>query len=140
MEGMTPPGQTLQLATEENSPPLPRQLAELAPRLPALFVTSPQARKGFIDFFTATIRNRNTRRAYFKAASRFSEWCKARGLHDLAGLQTLHVSAYVEEMSQSHSAPTVKQHLAALRMLFDYLIVQQVMPIQHTRCVAQSIR
>jgi site-specific recombinase XerD len=120
----------LQLATKGNSPALPRHLAELAPRLPALFLTSPSAAKGFIDFFTATIRNRNTRRAYFKAASRFSEWCKAppRGLDDLARLETLHVSAYVEELQQDHSAPTVKQHLAALRMLFDWLVVKQVMP------------
>lgn len=126
---MTPPSQTLQLATKETNPPaLPRHLAELAPQLPALFLTSPRAAKGFIDFFTATIRNRNTRRAYFKAASRFSEWCKARGLDDLARLETLHVSAYIEELQQHHSAPTVKQHLAALRMLFDWLVVQQVMP------------
>ncbi|HEY1760671.1 MAG TPA: tyrosine-type recombinase/integrase [Bryobacteraceae bacterium] len=125
---MTPPPQTLQLAAKVNSPALPRQLAELAPQLPALFLTSPGAAKGFIDFFTATIRNRNTRRAYFKAASRFSDWCKARGLDDLARLETLHVSAYVEELQQDHAAPTVKQHLAALRMLFDWLVVKQVMP------------
>jgi site-specific recombinase XerD len=109
------------------SPALPRQLAAIAPQLPAFFVDSPRAAKGFIDFFTAAIRNRNTRRAYFKAAARFSEWCRAHGL-DLASLQTFHVSIYVEEFSQDHSAPTVKQHLAALRMLFDRLVVQQVMP------------
>ena len=120
--------ETRPLASKEISPALPRHLAELAPQLPALFCGTPTAAKGFIDFFTATIRNRNTRRAYFKAVSRFSEWCKARGIDDLARLQTFHVSSYVEEMSQSHAAPTVKQHLAALRMLFDYLIVQQVMP------------
>jgi site-specific recombinase XerD len=112
--------------TELITSPLPRQLAALAPTLPTLFVGSPKAAKGFVDFFTATIRNRNTRRAYFKAAERFSEWCQASGL-DLASLQTFHVSSYVEEFSQDHSAPTVKQHLAALRMLFDWLVVQQVM-------------
>jgi site-specific recombinase XerD len=119
---------TLQLASKGNAPVLPRHLAELAQQLPALFLTSPTAAKGFIDFFTATIRNRNTRRAYFKAASRFSAWCKARGLDNLARLETIHVSAYVEELQQDHSAPTVKQHLAALRMLFDWLVVKQVMP------------
>ena len=122
--------ETRSLASTEtsNSPSLPRSLAELAPQFPALFAATPQAAKGFIDFFTATIRNRNTRRAYFKAANRFSEWCKARGLDNLARLQTLHISAYVEELQNDHSAPTVKQHLAALRMLFDWLVVQQVMP------------
>ena len=84
-------------------PPLPRQLAAIAPRLPVLFTVSEKAAKGFIDFFTATIRNRNTRRAYFNAAELFSEWCRSRGL-DLARLQTFHVSSYVEELSLDHSA------------------------------------
>lgn len=44
--------------------------------------------QGFLDFFTAAIRNRNTRRAYFKAANRISEWCRDRGM-DLVGLQTV---------------------------------------------------
>jgi integrase/recombinase XerD len=116
------------MSTEVVLSPLPRQLAALAPQLPALFLGSPKGAKGFVDFFTATIRNRNTRRAYFKAAARFSEWCGARGFDDLASLQTFHVSSYIEEFAQDHSAPTVKQHLAALRMLFDWLVVQQVMP------------
>jgi integrase/recombinase XerD len=38
------------------------------------------------------------------------------------------VSSCVEELSQDHAALTVKLHLAALRMLFDWLVVQQVMP------------
>lgn len=106
---------------------LPRLLTEFALRLPTLFVGTPQAAKGFIDFFTAGIRNRNTRRAYFKAAARFAAWCETRGV-ELIGLQTLHVSAYIEELQADHAAPTVKQHLAALRMLFDWLVVHQVMP------------
>jgi len=106
---------------------LPRPLAELAPRLPAWFIATPQAATGFIDFFTAGIRNGNTRRAYFKAAGRFAAWCETRGV-ELADLQTSHVSAYIEELQADHAAPTVKQHLAALRMLFDWLVVHQVMP------------
>jgi hypothetical protein len=47
----------------------------------------------FFDFFTANIRNRNTRRAYYKAACRFAEWCEGRGLRDLAGVKPLHVAA-----------------------------------------------
>ncbi len=127
---MPPPRKILDLTSRRtDSPSLPRQLAELAPQLPALFLTTPRTTKGFIDFFTANIRNRNTRRAYYKAASRFSEWCQTHGLDDLAKLQTLHVSAYIEELQQDHSPPTVRQHLAALRMLFDFLVVRQVMPI-----------
>ena len=50
----------------------------------------------FFGFFTAHIRNRNTRRAYYKAACRFSDWCEGRGLLDLALVKAPHVTAYVE--------------------------------------------
>jgi site-specific recombinase XerD len=36
------------------------------------------------------------------------------------------VAAYIE--NHPGSAPTVKQHLAAIRMLFDFLVVKQVVP------------
>jgi integrase len=39
------------------------------------------------------------------------------------------VAAYIEELGREVSKPTVKQHLAAIRMLFDYLVVGQVMPV-----------
>jgi integrase/recombinase XerD len=38
----------------------------------------------------------------------------------------LHVAAYIEQLGRERSAPTVKQHLAAIRMLFDWLVVGQV--------------
>lgn len=38
------------------------------------------------------------------------------------------VAAYIEQLGQSQSKPTVKQHLAAIRMLFDWLVVGQVLP------------
>ena len=34
--------------------------------------------------------------------------------------------AYIEILTLNYKAPTVKQHLAALRMLYDWLIVGQV--------------
>lgn len=95
-------------------------------QFPALFVGDSKTRKRVRDFFTAHIRNSNTRRAYRNAALRFSEWCYARGIGELGQVETIHVAAYVEEFSQSHSRPTVKQHLAALKMLFDWLVLGQV--------------
>ena len=79
----------------------------------------------FIDFFTANIRNPNTRAAYAVAVRGF-HWLEKHGPADLAGIRTHHVSAYVEVLTRSYKAPTVKQHLAAIRMLFDWLIVGQV--------------
>lgn len=39
------------------------------------------------------------------------------------------VAAYIESLSTKRSAPTVKQHLAAIRMLFDWLVTGHVVPI-----------
>ena len=55
-----------------------------AEKSPALFLPDQKSGERFYSFFTANIRNPNTRRAYYKAACRFSEWCEGRGLLDLA--------------------------------------------------------
>jgi site-specific recombinase XerD len=81
----------------------------------------------YIDFFAANIRNPNTRRAYARACGRFLTWCTDRGL-TLATIRPFDVAAYVEALQAAHSAPGVKQQLAAIRMLFDWLITGQVVP------------
>ncbi len=106
---------------------VPRSLAAIAARPPALFLPAPEAAERFFEFFTANIRNKNTRRAYYKAACRFSDWCEGKGLHGLAKVKPVHVSAYIEGLLQELARPSVKQHLAALRMLFDWLVVGQVL-------------
>jgi hypothetical protein len=78
----------------------PRELATVTARLPVLFLPEPKASERFWEFFTANIRNRNTRRAYYKAACRFSEWCEGRGLYDLALVKPIHVAAFIEELLQ----------------------------------------
>jgi len=40
----------------------------------------PEITETYIDFFTATIRNRNTRQAYARACWQFFDWCAAHGL------------------------------------------------------------
>lgn len=86
-----------------------------------------QAEKRFWEFFTASVRNPHTRRAYFSAAQKFLYWCESRSVA-LNEIEPMVVAAYVEELGGQVSVPTVKQHLAALRMLFDWLVVGQVMP------------
>ena len=80
----------------------------------------------FIDFFTAHIRNPNTRAAYAVAVRSFFAWVEARGITEVRKVRTIHVSGYIEALNRARKAPTVKQHLAAIRMLFDFLIVGQV--------------
>jgi site-specific recombinase XerD len=85
------------------------------------------ASRRFLEFFTATIRNKNTRLAYAQAVGQFFDWCAARGFTDLDLIEPMVVAAYVE--SHPGARPTVKQHLAAIRMLFDWLVVGQVVPV-----------
>jgi integrase/recombinase XerD len=97
--------------------------------LPALIdQAGPRAGKRFVEFFTADIRNPNTREAYARAVARFLEWCEARGL-DLSNIEPLHVAAYIEGLQSGLSKPSVKQHLAALKRLFDWLVTGQVIPM-----------
>lgn len=96
--------------------------------VPALIADAgEQAAWRYIEFFTANIRNANTRRAYARACSTFFAWCEARGL-TLTTIRPFDVAAWVEELQATHSAPGVKQQLAAVRMLFDWLITGQVVP------------
>jgi hypothetical protein len=74
----------------------PRVLAGLAVKLPAVFLPDERAGERFFGFFTAHIRNRNTRRAYYRSACRFSDWCEGRGLFDLCSVKPPHVAAYIE--------------------------------------------
>ena len=47
----------------------------------------------------------------------------------IAAVQTLHVAAYVEELSRARSAPTAKARLVEIRHLFDWLVTGQILPI-----------
>jgi len=122
------------LTTAVVAPP-PRSLAVITATPPTLFLPHPKAAERFFEFFTANIRNKNTRRTYYKAACRFAEWCEGRGLHELAQVKPLHVAAYLEVLLKELSKPTVKQHLAALRMLFDWLVVGHVLDVNPAHAV-----
>ena len=87
------------------------------------------------DFFSSHIRNANTRRAYMEAVSQFSAFCADRGILDLAQVEPVHVAAFVEAQMKLHAKPTVKQRLAALRMLFDWMVVGQVIPTNPAHAV-----
>lgn len=93
----------------------------------AIAKSAERVRMRFLEFFTAQIRNQNTRRSYHKAASEFLSWCDTRGARSLDTITPIHVAGWVEEMTHTHSAPTVKQRLAAVRHLFDWLVTGQAM-------------
>lgn len=98
----------------------------LAPALPSLYTPDAAARRRTVEFFTAHIRNANTRKAYAQAGADFSRWCGRHGIPDVRSVEPVHVAAYIEQLSLAPQ--TVKQRLAALRALFDWLVVGQVLP------------
>ena len=93
----------------------------------ALFTPTPKAAQRALKFFTAQINNDHTRKSYLNATRRFVTWCAAHGLHQLADVQPFHVAAFVKDLQGQFTPPTVKQHLAAIRVLFDWLVTGHVM-------------
>lgn len=113
----------------------------------------PDAIRRFIEFFTANIRNPNTRAAYARAVVQFLDWAEKHHLQ-LKGIVPFHVAGYIEQLADRGTrerfftrksqagrryqvktattaldAPSIKQHLAAIRMLFDYLVTGQIVPL-----------
>lgn len=115
----------------------PGQLATAADThlVPALIADAGEpAAWRYIEFFTANIRNPNTRRAYARACNQFFAWCENRGL-TLTTIRPFDVATYIETLQKTHSPPGVKQQLAAVRMLFDWLITGQVVPVNPASAV-----
>ena len=86
----------------------------------------PNASTRFAEYFTVHIQNPHTRRAYFRNAVSFLTWCEGQGYRNLESIQPMTVAAYIEQLQQKLAKPSIKQQLATIRMLFDWLVVGQV--------------
>ena len=103
--------------------------------VPALVAgAGPHAAKRFANFFGA-IANDNTRAAYGRACALFFAWCVGQGITELGAIEPIHIGAYLKATGATYEKPTVKQHLAAVRMLFDALVVGQVLPLNPAHAV-----
>jgi site-specific recombinase XerD len=91
----------------------------------------PEATKRFFEFFTVPIRNKNTRIAYYYAIGRFLDWCQRAGFQSLEDIEPITVAAYIEQ--HPGSPPTVKQHMAAIRMLFSWLTEKGILAMNPAR-------
>lgn len=106
------------------------RLSPNLPVIPALIAAAgDRATLRFLEFFAANIRNPHTRRAYSRAVAQFLTWCADEGVLSIAAVQPLHVAAWVEIQTRECAAPSVKQRLAAVRNLFDWLVTGQVVPV-----------
>src|SRR5271168_403450 len=117
------------LATADPTQPFGRPI--VVPKL--VFGAGDRAARRFANFFGA-IENDNTRAAYSRACALFFAWCESRDLA-LADIEPIHVGAYVKHLGETFEKPTVKQHLAAIKMLFDWLVVGQVVAINPAHAV-----
>ncbi len=116
------------LLTDEIKPP-PALIRAGIEALPAIVrAQGERASRRFIEFFTASIRNRNTRMAYARAVKQFFDWCDEHRL-ELHEIEAITVAAYIEQLGNQASKPTVKQHLAAIRQLFDYLTTGGILEV-----------
>ncbi len=97
--------------------------------MPALIVRAGgNAEMRFPELFAAQIRHRNTREAYLRAVRDFLDWAETEArIEDLLDIEPLHVAAWVETKTQTYEAQSVKQQLAALRHLFDWLVTGHVL-------------
>jgi site-specific recombinase XerD len=113
------------------------QLVTLAgAHVPALVAAAgDRAAYRFLEFFTAQIRNPNTKRAYVRGVSEFCIWLEAEGLRSITAVSSVHIAAYIEDLGRRVSAPTVKQRLAAIRMMFDWLATGGVLPFNPASAV-----
>src|ERR1700737_1127010 len=89
----------------------------------------PSTRKKFFEFFTVPIRNANTRAAYYRAIQQFLAWVEAAGYQQLEDIEPITVAAYIETLQRQAAPPTVKQHMAAIRMLFSWLTEKGGLPM-----------
>jgi site-specific recombinase XerD len=80
----------------------------------------------FLEFFAARIRNKNTRTVYERNALHFFSWVDYRG-RCVQNLTSMHVAAYIKEISPDLSRTSVKQHLASIRMLYAFGRVEVVL-------------
>lgn len=111
------------------------EIAPAGPVAPAIIGRAgDRAAKRFFEFFTANIRNRNTRQAYHRALVDFFAWCDDHGF-DLLDIEPIVVAAYIEYLGTIYSPPSVKQHLAAIRMCLDWLVVGQIIPMNPASAV-----
>jgi site-specific recombinase XerD len=134
-------------AVVEAATPVTTSTIESSLVVPAMIANAgDRAARRFLDFFAASIENDNTRMAYYRAVCSFFAWVEQHGIGGLFDIEPFHVAAYLKALTVSDAGnpavkecaaakPTVKQHLAAIRMLFDWLIVGQVLAINPAHAV-----
>jgi site-specific recombinase XerD len=81
------------------------------------------------EFFSGTLRNPHTQRAYRYAVKLFLAWAEKHGGGELTLIAPWHVGQYLTEMAQTTSIATRNQHLSALRHFFDGMVTRHAIAL-----------
>jgi len=88
-----------------------------------------RVRNRILDYLGAKIENDNTRLAYMRVIAKFCSFIEDQGGERLQSVAALDIAAYLRSLKNDGAAiATQKQHMAALRMLFDELVTGGAMP------------
>lgn len=88
-----------------------------------------------LEFFAAQISNQHTRTAYHQAVRSFFKWAEKYDVGSLEAIRPMHVAGWVEELKSGYSIPSVKLKLTAVTMLFDWLVIKQVLSTNPAKSV-----
>lgn len=78
-----------------------------------------------LEFFTAQISNDNTRRAYLQAVKQYITFLDKHNL-SLKTANPVVIATYIKSLKISPAS--IKQHLAGIRVLYDYLVTKGELP------------
>jgi site-specific recombinase XerD len=67
------------------------------------------------------------------AIQQFLAWVERAGYQDLEDIEPITVAGYIETLQRQAAPPTVKQHMAAIRMLFSWLTEKGVLAMNPAR-------
>ena len=100
---------------------------------PALTGARHRGRRARLDALPRILRRQHPRPAHAlshaRAADEFLAWCASAGVPSIGAVQPVHVATWIEGATRELAAPSVKQRLAAIRHLFDWLVTGQVVPV-----------
>jgi hypothetical protein len=76
---------------------------------------------------SATTENPNTRAAFFHVCRRFFTWREHERVDEVAAIEPMHRAVYMRGLGKDFEKPSIKQHLAAIRMPCDGLFVRRML-------------
>lgn len=82
--------------------------------------------KAVRTFLEKSIGNEHTREAYNRAISYFQAWCSKQTL-PLLQVRHRDMTQYVKELISHYSTASTRQHLAAIKSLYDWLMIRDIL-------------